>query len=47
MPLLTITDFKNENEIDDNNNNETDNNKFVVVISSRIHPGESNASWVL
>ncbi len=35
IPLITITDKNYENE------------KNVIVISGRIHPGESNGSWMV
>ena len=35
IPVLTITD-KNQNS-----------DKNVIVISARIHPGESNSSWIM
>ena len=39
IPLLTITDFQNiETPL---------NKRKIIVITSRIHPGESNSSWMM
>ncbi len=35
IPMITITDKNYENE------------KNIIVISGRIHPGESNGSWMV
>jgi murein tripeptide amidase MpaA len=36
--MLTITDFKHTNNIND---------RQVLVVTGRIHPGESNGSWLM
>ena len=39
MPMLTITDFIDKTiAIAD---------RYCVIITARIHPGESNSSWVM
>ena len=35
IPLITITDFA------------TKTPKKTIVINGRVHPGETNASWIL
>ena len=39
-PLLTITDSSNEQE-------EGGGAKRGVVITARVHPGETNSSWMM
>ncbi len=39
VPILTITDFKKQSK------NDMDK-RYLVLINSRIHPGETNSSWV-
>ena len=36
-PLVTITNLSSEEEED----------KKYIVLSSRVHPGETNASWIM
>jgi hypothetical protein len=39
IPLITITDFENiEIPL---------NKRKIIIITSRIHPGESNSSWMM
>ena len=40
IPLLTITNFKNKQV-------QVETNKKVIVITGRVHPGESNASYLM
>jgi hypothetical protein len=39
VPLLTITDFEDK-EI-------PVNKRKIIVVSARVHPGESNGSWMM
>ncbi len=38
LPLLTVTDFKDTDNLD---------RRWIVVVTARIHPGETNGSWVM
>ena len=38
LPLLTVTDYT------DNCKN---NDKLLAIITGRVHPGESNSSWMV
>ena len=39
VPMLTITDFGHTKH--------EESRKKVIVITGRVHPGESNASWIV
>ena len=39
VPMFTITDFSHTNE--------EAQRKKVIVITGRVHPGESHASWIV
>lgn len=39
VPVLTITDFSHSKY--------EENRKKVIIITGRVHPGESNSSWIV
>jgi len=35
--MLTVTDYREDSKC----------NKYIVIITGRVHPGESNSSWMV
>ncbi|CAF0776542.1 unnamed protein product [Adineta steineri] len=47
-PLLTITNLYNQNDLyQDENQTIPLHERTYIVLTARVHPGESNASWVM
>ncbi|CAF2396050.1 unnamed protein product [Rotaria sp. Silwood2] len=47
-PLLTITSFYNQNDLYQNEKQTISlHERSYVILTARVHPGESNASWIM
>ena len=48
IPLLTITDSKENNEEEEEKEGkEPDNNKKIIIITGRVHPSETHGSHIV